>query len=85
MQREVKNPAYPLDLNLIVDHADGRREYLQAVSSDLLQFDRAQRLPRIGQDIGFMGKGWTVEDVRQQQPPDGGESLEWAVLAERMV
>lgn len=83
MKHTIKNPVYPLLLNLIVDHADMRREYLQDVSSDHLTFDRSQPFPRLGQNVGFMGKSWTVDHVREQEPPEGNDVLKWFVLTER--
>lgn len=91
MSHTVKNPAYPLDLNLIVDHIDPdwpdgprRREYMQHVSSDELTFDRTQPFFRPGQEVGFLGKRWTVEEpTRRQEPPEGGEAVDWVVMEER--
>jgi hypothetical protein len=88
MTNTVKNPVYPLSLNLILDYLDEslpegprRREYLQDVSSDLLTFDRKQPFPRIDQEVDFGGKTWKVAELRNDAL-EGAEPVDWVLLLE---
>ena len=82
MQREVKNPAYPLALNLILDHAE-HPDYLRGISSDDLTFDRKMPFPTVGGRVSYLGRQWECSEVRTQRPPGGGAPAEWVVLTEQ--
>jgi hypothetical protein len=84
MKRKIKNPAYPLPLNLILDDVQNQREYVESVSTDELDFDRGLPFPRLGQDVGYRTRRWVVTNPARKQPGStGGPELEWVQLTEQ--